>query len=165
MSAAGTAAPHVAPRGLCLTIDRDLVAALAWCRLGGKRLGRPKDERAFERAKALGLLAQDDVWRTTDRGDGVLIAVGLLAGEPATRRTTAHVLWAACGAFPTPQFVAAFADGLVDSMSEEYRDRRHEAEQWFLGFDVSVADWRFWTTVEELATPTEVPERDGDDRG
>lgn len=149
---ATAAAPQT--RGVCLTIDRDLVAAIAWCRLGGKRLGRPRDERAFERAKALGLLAQDDVWRTTDRGDGVLVAVGMLPGEPAPHPLRLHVLWATCGAFPTPQFVGAWPDGLVESMPETYEDRRREAEEWFRDFDPGITDWRFWTTVVGVSVPS-----------
>jgi hypothetical protein len=132
-------------------IDRDVIAALAYCRKGGPR---PKRDSSFHEAKKLGLLAQDPVWRTTEEGDGVLIAVGVLEGKPAPERVTIHVLWARLAdgepSAPWPQFVAAFSDGLVDCMYEAYEAQREEAEQRFR----EVADVaEFFTTVEQVVRP------------
>ncbi len=44
----------------------EILDALHWCRLGRVRPERPG---AFHEAKALGLLAQDPVWRTTIAGE------------------------------------------------------------------------------------------------
>lgn len=73
------------------SFDPEIVKAIHWCRLGRVR---PDDEGAFHRAKQLGLLAQDDVWRATERGEGVLIALGLLDG--ARPRHPGRVCWR-CG--------------------------------------------------------------------
>lgn len=151
---ADAAAPAAAAN---LELDRDLVAALAWCRLGGQKLGRPADDAAFGRAKGLGLLAQDPVWRATARGEGVLIALGLLNGAPAPDLATVCVCWAASERFPGAQFVAAFPDGLADCWTETYKSQLADAQRWFADFgDVSVdGPWRFWTTVETIERPRE----------
>lgn len=137
-----------------LPIERDLVAALAWCRLGGGALGRPEDETAFERAKALGLLAQDDVWRTTDRGDGVLVAAGLLDGSAAPERTAVRVLWARSRRYPKPQFVRAWSESFVEFDDGTYDDQRTEAERDYETYLEADGPWVFWTTVEHLDAPT-----------
>jgi hypothetical protein len=134
-------------------VDADLVAAIAWCRLDGQALGRPKDDGAFGRALALGLLAQDPCWRATERGEGVLLAAGLLKGEREPEQKTIHVLWASCERYSLPQFVAAWSDGLVECWSETYQRQRAEAETFFRCFGDEDYGWTFWTTVEELATP------------
>jgi hypothetical protein len=67
-----------------LTISHDdLIQAVAYCRLGK---ARPVDDRAFEQAKRMGLLAQDPTWRATPQGEGALIAAGLMEGKPAPER-------------------------------------------------------------------------------
>lgn len=135
-------------------IDGDIVKALQWCRLGRVR---PDDDGAFLRAKALGLLAQDDVWRTTAQGDGVLIAAGLLEGKPEPRLVQFRLLWADHGEHYDPSLVAAFSEGLVDSMPEEYERQRREAERSFCdswcdhGNDDGPC--RFFTTVETTPRP------------
>lgn len=136
-------------------LDIDLVAALAWCRLGGSKLGRPNHEAAFSRAADLGLLAHDPIWRTTSAGDGVLIALGLLEGKPVAEFVVAHVLWASAPE-GTPQFVAAFSDGLVDAWRDLYAKRRDHVEQeWrdFFALDTHPDAWEFWTTVEHIDRP------------
>lgn len=52
-------------------VTEGIIDALHWCRLGRVR---PEDENDFHRAKHLGLLAQDPVWRTTIAGEVVLAA-------------------------------------------------------------------------------------------
>lgn len=141
--------PPTAPR---LEVEPDLAAAIAWCRLGGRALGRPGADDSYHRAKALGLLAQDDVWRATERGEGVLVALGLLRGQPAPERVTVHVLWATCATYPRPQFVAAWSDGLVDAWAESYRELREKAEREFEEWG-DVRGWTFWTTAEHLDVP------------
>jgi hypothetical protein len=50
-------------------VTEGIIDALHWCRLGRVR---PKDDADFHRAKELGLLAQDPIWRTTPAGECVL---------------------------------------------------------------------------------------------
>jgi hypothetical protein len=137
----------------------DVLTAVRYCARGGER---PSSTAAFELAKRNGLLAQDPVWRATERGMGALVGAGLLAGEPAPVFARLHVLWAASDRYP-PQFVAAWPDGLVEAMPEEYEDRRREAEEWYAGFGDEPLT--FWTTLEELPLPSGAPVAIGGDRG
>jgi hypothetical protein len=148
------------PAAQRLELDRGLVAALAWCRLGSSRTPRPWPTDAdFYRAEALGFLRHHPTWHATAEGEGVLIAAGLLSGKPAPEQITVHVLWATCERYRRPQFVAAWSDGLVDAWSETYRDQRAEAERQFAEWG-DERDWTFWTTVEHLDAPA-IPERSG----
>jgi hypothetical protein len=135
-------------------LDADVVGALEHCRVRSNWNASPE---GFQKAKALGLLAQDPVWRTTARGDGVLIAAGLLDGEPAAERVCVHALWARHSVryapSQVPQFVAAFADGLVDCWSESYEDQRGKAEQWYRDFFEPGEVESFFTTVEYVDRP------------
>lgn len=137
------------------SIDGDLLKAIAWCRVGGRTLGWPADDRAYGRAESLGLLRHHPTWHATPQGEGVLIAAGLLAGAPAPEQSTVHVLWASCQRYRRPQFVAAWSDGLADSWPDLYESQRAEAEQFFRDFGDD-AGWTFWTTIEDLDAP-EVP--------
>lgn len=56
-------------------------------------------------------------------------------------------LWATCPRFPTPQYVAAWPEGLDNLMPEEAASQREQAEEWFRSFGDEV-DWRFFTTTE-----------------
>jgi hypothetical protein len=156
-TAAATAAAHrpahggrpAPPRA---HVDLDILKAIAWCRIGGRHF-RPSSDAAFGRAKRLGLLAQDNVWRATPQGEGVLIAAGLLKGAAAPERVTIHVLWATSQRYPRPQFVAAWPDGLVECWRESYEEQRAEAERFFTDFGDE--EWEFWTTIEHLDAPAE----------
>jgi hypothetical protein len=120
-------------------IDDDIVKAIIWCRLGRVR---PEKADSFERAKALGLLAQDGTWRATERGEGVLIAYGLLKGEPAPRRWDLVVLW-----------VANDEDGAEPNMVASWSTDQHEND----GVELEAIARRRWTTIEHLDLPI-VPE-------
>lgn len=137
------------------TIDRQLdgevVNAIAWCRIGGSRY-RPAADDAFHRAKALGLLAQDDTWRATERGEGVLVALGLLEAKPAPRRTATVLLWARSPNFSTPHFVTAWSESLDNMCHEEARILRGEGEERFAARAPDEA-WTFWTTVVHIDLP------------
>jgi hypothetical protein len=132
--------------------DVEIVKAIHWCRLGRVR---PDDDYAFYRAKQLGLLAQDSIWRATAQGEGVLIALGLLEGKPTPRRTLITVLWAASDDFP-PQFVASWSGELNDMMTGEAARQREEAEEWFnVHSPIDQVHWRFWTTTQYIDVPDE----------
>lgn len=128
-----------------LRVDPDLIRALHWCRIGNVR---PIGGDAFHRAKQLGLLAQDSVWRATERGEGVLVALGILDGKPAPQRTTLIVLWGLATGFLTPNLVATWSE-----WEDEVGDGtvREDAEREFL----TKVDgrWTFWTTVEHIDIP------------
>jgi hypothetical protein len=128
----------------------DLVNAVAHCRIGGQR---PVNNAAFAEAKALGLLAQDDVWRATEQGEGMLIALGLLNGKPQPERALTVCLWAQCEPYKRPQFVTAWSDGLDDCYPESAGELRVAAEREFAAFG-DETDWEFWTTREHLDLPT-----------
>lgn len=67
------------------------------------------------------------------------------------------VLWAVSDRFPTPSFVAAYPDGLLDASPNEIARRRARDEAAYASyFDADFGPWRFFTTDERLATP-EVP--------
>jgi hypothetical protein len=141
------------------SVDSDLLKAIAWCRIGGMRF-RPSTDRAFHRAKQLGLLAQDPCWRATARGEGVLIAARLLKGDPAPERAVIHVLWASSPRYTRPQFIRAWSDGFADMRAEQFEDQRAETErEWQDSADWALAGgpWEFWTTIEYLDAP-EVPD-------
>lgn len=144
--------------GQVYAIRHGLVAAVAWCRLGSSRTPKPwAEDSDFREAERLGFLRHHPTWHATAEGEGLLIAAGLLEGKPAPDQRTVHVLWARCDRYPTPQFVAAFADGLVDAWSEEYRRKREEAEKYYAGFahaDDDVEVWTFWTTIAHLDEPS-----------
>jgi hypothetical protein len=73
--------------------DEEILDALHWCRLGRVR---PERDGAFHEAKRLGLLAQDDVWRTTIAGEVMLAA----ARPDAYGRRPMAVECPTCGAEP-----------------------------------------------------------------
>lgn len=133
--------------------DPEIVKAIHWCRLGRVR---PDDPSAFHRAKEMGLLAQDPVWRATPQGEGVLVALGLLEGKPTPKESRVHVLWAVSAGFPRPQLVAAFSDGLVECFHGHYMDRRRDAEDDWRAFG-DEGGWTFFTTVADLAIPAQGP--------
>lgn len=153
---AGRKSRRRAPQEPSMLVDRDLVAALAWCRLGGQLLGRPSDPGAFRRAEALGLLAHDPIWRTTAAGDGVLIALGLLAGSPAAPVHLVQVLWARSERYPTAQFVQAWSEAFADCFPEQRDAERAKAEYEHSQFDGG--PWTFWTTFAELDAPLVAPD-------
>lgn len=144
-------AAEQAPERTPFVIDLDIVKAIAWCRIGGL-LYRPASEDAFHRAKALGLLAQDNIWRATERGEGVLVALGLLEGKPAPRRTMTVLLWARSPNFSTPHFVTAWGESLDEIYHEEARILRGEGERRFA--DLARGEvWTFWTTFAFIDLP------------
>jgi hypothetical protein len=70
-----------------------IIDALHWCRLGRVR---PKDEGDFHRAKSLGLLAQDPIWRVTPAGD-----LALARARPEAYGQRMHAIACPhCGAEP-----------------------------------------------------------------
>lgn len=126
--------------------DPEIVQALAYCRLG---LARPERPSAFREAKALGLLAQDDIWRTTEQGDGVLVALGLLEGKPTPKRVLVTVLWAHDENTGRPaQFVAAWSESPDDCFPETAMLRRAREECDWRDFFDGEHSWSFWTTTE-----------------
>lgn len=137
-------------------LDAEIVKAIHWCRLGRVR---PDDDSAFVKAKELGLLAQDSVWRATERGEGVLIALGLLRGEPAPRRTSQVVLWAVSERYRTPQLVRLWSVWQDESgtLAAELDEVKEDFESYGDG-----GPWRYFTTRAWLDIPT-IPEPEDDD--
>lgn len=133
-------------------IDPEIVKVIAWCRIGGLRY-RPVDDTAAHRAKALGLLAQDSTWRATEKGEGVLIVLGLLDGQPAPERACVKMLWARSSRYDRPQFVCSWAEGLGDAWPDEAARIRAESEAWFRDFGDGTDVWSFWTTTEHIDRP------------
>lgn len=137
------------------TLDIEIVKAIVWCRLGHVR---PTDNGAFERAKALGLLAQDNVWRATEKGEGVLVALGLLDGKPAPRRVEITYLWAReKDQYPTPTLAGAWPTAYEDHAPHIARAVRRDAEDAF----ARLVDpgFTFWTTtgyVDQVSAPKAV---------
>lgn len=134
------------------TIDPDIVRAIAWCRLGGPD-SRPRHDRAFHEAEALGLLAHDPIWRATPQGEGVLIALGFLPPTWEPERRKLLVLWAREPREGAPaQFVRAWPESAPDVSHEGYVHEKALAEaEWRLGTGVS--SWLFFVTTEEVAAP------------
>lgn len=141
------------------TLDGDLVNAIGWCRIGGAHFLRPASSAAHLRAKALGLLARDNTWRATERGEGVLIALGLLDGAPAPERALVEMLWGCCERYEKPQFVCSWSESLSDAYPEDAKRVREKAEAWFRDFGDDCG-WTFWTTFEHIDRPA-VPEIGG----
>jgi hypothetical protein len=128
----------------------EILDAIHWCRLGRVR---PAREGAFIEAKRLGLLAQDSVWRATERGEGALIAAGRMPGAPAPRRMSLCVMWAVCEHYPTPQFVGAWAERAWENKdAQDIEDIQDDFR-----FCCDPEPWRFFTTWEHLDHP-KVPE-------
>lgn len=144
-------------RGSSLLASRpseDVIRAVAYCRVGGPR---PDDDASFAEAKRLGLLAQDSVWRATERGMGALVAFGLVEGEPAPERLILHATWARHAASSPsahwPQFVGAWSDGFVDACHEWYLSEKAAAEAHYRTMvDDEVAE--FFVTVIETPRPS-----------
>lgn len=128
----------------------DLVNAVAHCRIGGQR---PVNNAAFAEAKALGLLAQDDVWRATEQGEGMLIALGLLNGKPEPERTLTVCLWARRQPYSRPNFITAWSDGLEENWPDSAAEFRRIAERELESYAGLPGCWEFWTTREYLDLP------------
>lgn len=65
-----------------------------------------------------------------------------------------HLLWATSDRYKTPQFVAAWSDGMVEGYCEMYYEKRAEAIEEFSTFgDASDGPWSFWSTVEHIDMP------------
>lgn len=126
------------------TLDPEIVKAIVWCRLGGVR---PTQDGAFGSAKALGLLAQDDVWRATERGEGVLVALGLLEGARAPGRESVICLWVRTNEHPSPQMIACWP-AWFDEVAERARECRINAEAEFESLAGESTGINFWTTTE-----------------
>lgn len=141
------------PASPALELDRGLVGAIAWCRLGSSRTPKPWPTDAdFNRAEALGYLRHHPTWHATPQGEGVLIATGLLEGTPAREQTTVNVLWAQCERYPRAQFVGAWSDDVVEAANEIYQEQRAEAERVFREWG-DIEDWTFWVTVVHIDLP------------
>lgn len=130
-------------------IDPDLVAAIAYCRVGGVR---PVDDGTFRRAEGLGLLAHDPIWRATTAGEGVLIAAGLLEGARAPRQRVLYALWARSEQYPAPQFVAAWPESIVDVWPEQH-DRDIAAAKRDYEDRGEGGPWTYWSTIIEIDVP------------
>ena len=133
-------------------IDRDIVLAIAWCRVRVPK-ERPHDESAYYRAENLGLLAHDPIWRATPQGEGVLIALGLLERTWVQERTNLVVMWAREPRADAPaQFVRAWTAGYVEHFDESWRREREEAKEWWRSWG-EIESWLFFETHEELPRP------------
>jgi hypothetical protein len=128
-------------------LDPEIVKALHWCRIGRVR---PDDDSAFQRAKQMGLLAQDSCWRATERGEGVLIALGLIEGKPAPRRTFRTVLWAVTDRYP-PNFAGSWSEYEEETYGDDVRERAEE--EWRINFPDD--PWQFFTTTEPVNVPSD----------
>ena len=128
----------------------EILDAIHWCRLGRTR---PAREGAFIEAKRRGLLAQDSVWRATERGEGALIAAGRMEGKPAPRRTVLRFMWAVCEHYPTPQFVRAWPEYEWDGLDHQAVEDAQDDFRW----RCDPEPWRFFTTWEYVDHP-KVPE-------
>lgn len=133
--------------GQSYAIEPDIVAAIAYCRIGRHR---PVDDASFGKAKALGLLAQDPCWRATARGEGILVAAGLLKGEPAPEQITLAIRWAVCERYPRPQTVRVWTEWAWEHVEQQEVE---DADTEFCGYDDQVHGWRFFTTFEQLDAP------------
>jgi hypothetical protein len=127
-------------------VDGDLIQAVAYCRLGRTR---PVSDASFNQAKALGLLAQDPCWRATDRGEGVLVAAGLMKGSPAAERIVLAVRWAVCKRYSRPQLVKVWTEWAYEHVGQDEID---EADQEFRAYG-DETDWKFWTAYTHVDVP------------
>lgn len=80
--------------------------------------------------------------------------------NPLPRRSKAiHALWGRSDRYQTPNFIAAWPDGIVDAWHEWYLELRETAIRDFLDFgDESDGPWTFWMTVECIPEPAAVGE-------
>lgn len=133
----------------------ELVNAVSYCRLGSQR---PASDAAFHEAKAIGLLAQDPVWRATARGEGALVAAGLMPGEPAPSQITLAMHWGVCPRWPTPQLVRVWTEWAWEHVDPTEIE---DAEMDFRGYG-DPEPWRFFTTIEQVDQP-KVPAEERDE--
>jgi hypothetical protein len=130
----------------------EILDAIHWCRLGRVR---PARDGAFHEAKRLGLLAQDSVWRATERGVGALIAAGRMPGAPAPEQITLAMHWAVCPNYPRPQLVRVWTEWAWENVNPTEIE---DVELDFRGYG-DPEPWEFFTTVERIdAPPVPVPE-------
>lgn len=140
------------PQTVCGEQRADVLAAVRYCALGGNR---PLDDAAFSLAKAAGLLAQDNVWRPTERGLGALIAAGLIAGVPEPERRAVRVLWALIPDNPHVQFVGAWPDSFAEAFPTAYGIRLEEAQADFAALcEPDLQRLEFFWTAEWVPVPT-----------
>lgn len=134
-------------------IGRGVIEALIHCGLRSSWVAGPAD---FREAERLGLLKHHPCWHVTERGKGVLIALGEMKGEPAPETTRTHILWAVKPDLPYPNVVAAFTDGFVEHFPDSYTRIREEMEENYRAWFPQEEEFDFFTTVVEIALP-EVP--------
>lgn len=133
-----------------MAISQDnLIQAVAYCRLGG---ARPVDDEAFEEAKRRGLLAQDPCWRATEKGEGALIAAGLLKGTRAPERRCLHVLWAVNERYTVPQFVGVWSSSYEEFNPEDYDREVQDAKEQFEDYG-DEEGWHYWATEAYVDLP------------
>lgn len=125
----------------------EVVAAVAWCRLGSSQARRPTTDAAFGEALRLGLLRKDPCWEATPEGEGALIAAGRLEGRPSPPTVRLIVLWAQVDGYP-PQFVTAFTESQAEHFETEYARQRQEAESWYRQWAPGA---EFFETVERMS--------------